>query len=83
MKTLLKTELGYIEGYGRLSDLYGQTIMGLSPKEYNEYNKVWEEFTVDESLSKYCVGENKPKWDDIPYIEIPRGTMRVYGEKDV
>jgi hypothetical protein len=82
MKTLIKTELGHIQGYGRLSDVFGETIMGIKPEEYSKYDRVWEEFTIDESLSKHCLGKKKPKSYEIPYTEIPRGTLRIYGEKN-
>ena len=39
-----------------------------------------EDFEVDESIEPYCVGTKFHGNYDIPYREIPVGTLRVYGK---
>jgi hypothetical protein len=73
-KVLIKEFKEHIKGYGFIVPNYG-----IPYEEFAKYSKVWEEFEVDESLPKHCVGEKIPSWNDIPYIEIPRGTLKVWG----
>jgi len=73
-KVLIKEFKDHIKGYGFIVPNYG-----VQREEFAKYSKVWEEFEVDESLPKYCVGTKIPSLNDIPYVEIPRGTLKVWG----
>ena len=73
-KVLIKEFKEHIKGYGFIVPNYG-----VPREEFAKYSKVWEEFEVDESLPKYCVGTKIPSLNDIPYVEIPRGTLKVWG----
>jgi len=73
--TLIKEHKGRIQDYGFTYDLENDTRWGVPIKELEKYSNIWEWFEIDESLPKYCVGSLY----DIPYVEIPRGTLSVYG----
>lgn len=80
---VLLTELKeHIKGYGLLSDLDNNTYFGFTEKELSQYSEIWEDFEVDESIEPYCVGTKFHGNYDIPYREIPVGTLRVYGKVD-
>lgn len=79
-KVLLREYEEHIEGYGLTADLRDDAFFGVTPKEASQYLKVWTEFVEDPSLPPYKVGERRPGPYDIPYLEIPRGTLSVYGE---
>lgn len=78
-RILIKQLEGHIQGYGLISDLNNGTWWGLTEDEQSQYSKLWTEFEQDDSLPPYCVGEHNPGLYDIEYVEIPKGTLYVYG----
>ena len=46
---------------------------------HSKYQEVWEEWVEDISLPTYNVGKKKPNWNEIPYVEIPCGTLKIWG----
>lgn len=81
MKTLLQEYQGHIKGYGFMTDLNGNTVYGIPVSIADKYDKIVTEFEQDDTLELYKVGKKNPGLYDIPYQEIPRGTLRVYGIK--
>jgi len=79
-RVLLREFKEHIKGYGLTSDLKNGTYFGLTQGEVAQYKRVTLEFVEDPSLEKYKVGEMVPNLHQIPYIEIPRGTLSIYGE---
>jgi hypothetical protein len=75
MKNLIAEYPEHIKGYGFLSDLMGGTYRyGLQKDVYDMYDKVWCEFEEDSDLNPY-----EPQ--GVPTKSIPRGTLKVFGEK--
>lgn len=54
-------------------DLLGETIYGI-PKNQIRHNEFKEEFTENPNLEPYEV-----ILSNVPYQQIPRGTLKVYG----
>lgn len=80
-KILLREYKNHPKGYGLISDLVGVTRWDFTKEELSQYSETWEEFEEDPDAPPYCVGEEYPNWNEVPYVEIRVGTLRVYGLK--
>ena len=80
-KILIKEIKGHIKGYGMIEDLLNDTYFGISKEELSNYSDVFTEFEEDPSLPKHEVGSADPDLYNIPWQQIPRGTLRIYGHK--
>ena len=70
---LIKEFPDHIKGYGFISDLMGETYCGLSKDIARQYNNIYTEFIEDTTLEPYVIEE----------LNIPHGTLRVFGDKIV
>lgn len=77
---LIKKIEDHIKGYGLVSDLITGLYFGFTEEELGKYSEIWEDFEVNKELEPYCVGTRFFGNYDIPYQEIPRGTLRIYGK---
>ena len=68
----IKVYEDHIKGYGFLSDLFNNTFYGMSLEERNKYEKIWDEFEEDKSLTPHKFNNTT----------IPRGRLTIYGIKN-
>lgn len=69
---LLKEFKNVPEGYAPID-------YGIEKKELRKYHRIYEWFEIDYNAEPYCVGVKDPGLCDIPYKEIPMGTLFIFG----
>lgn len=69
---LIKKIDNFIKGYGLIKDPYDEI-------DTSKYSVIFQSFEPDPTLEPYCVGSKNPRLYDIPYQEIPRGTLLIMG----
>ena len=74
-KILIAEFPGHPKGYGFTADLTQNTSWGIPNEELEKYENLREEWEHDPALPPHIVNLR-----DVPYTEIQRGTLRIYGE---